>query len=88
MSRVGVILIRIWLEEGADSPLRARITSTTDISRRPEETWSSVSAGEVMHLVQEWLIKFQKSKLTAGQKDSRDEIVTHGRRRSGQADKE
>ena len=60
--RTAVLVIRVWLEEGDDAtpkPLRARITSTLDVSeqRAPDMT-AAASEKEIVNAVRAWLRAF------------------------------
>lgn len=58
--RTAVLVIRAWLEEEkVESPLRARITSTLDVSApRATETVVAASEEEVVKAVRDWLRAF------------------------------
>jgi hypothetical protein len=51
-----VLVIRVWFEDGAEAPLRARITRTLDVSAPDErETSAAVSEQEIMRAVRGWI---------------------------------
>jgi hypothetical protein len=53
--RIGVLVIRAWREEGAETDaLRARITSTNDLAQPPVEAVST-SETEIVEIVRAWL---------------------------------
>jgi hypothetical protein len=53
--RIGVLVIRAWLEEGTDADrLRARITRTSDVTQPAVEA-VSISEVEIVEIVREWL---------------------------------
>lgn len=56
--RAGVIVVRVWIESGAPAPLRARITTSSDLST--DEQTIAVAAGveEIMAAVRAWLESF------------------------------
>lgn len=58
--RTGVLVIRAWLEdENAAKPLRARITSTLDVSvPRATDKIGAASEREVVSAVRAWLRAF------------------------------
>jgi hypothetical protein len=58
--RTGVLVVRAWLEEeSAEKPLRARITSTLDVSApRAPDTIGAASEKEVVNAVRAWLRAF------------------------------
>jgi hypothetical protein len=56
--RVGVIVIRVWLERRATPPLRARITHTTDLGARAEVVTAAASVDEICAQVRAWLHDF------------------------------
>jgi hypothetical protein len=49
--RVGVLVVRVWLEQQAMDRLRARITRRLDISRPPEEVTTAASIDEICTIV-------------------------------------
>ena len=55
--RVGVIVVRIWIE-GSGSSVRARITRTLDIAARTEQSQLAVSEEQILDAVQEWIEAF------------------------------
>jgi hypothetical protein len=54
----GVLVVRIWVEGSGNWGLRARITSTFDISRGVEETTTVAETKAVLDAVQVWLAEF------------------------------
>jgi hypothetical protein len=56
--RTGVIVVRAWIENDASATLRARITTSSDLSS--EEQTVTVAAGidEVVAGVRDWLEAF------------------------------
>lgn len=56
---MGVIVVRAWVESGAPTPLRARITTSYDLST--DEQTIAVAAGveEIMAAVRAWLETFR-----------------------------
>jgi len=56
--RVGVIVIRVWLEKRAAPALRARITRTVDLAAHDETVTVAASADEICAQVRTWLDDF------------------------------
>jgi hypothetical protein len=57
MARVptGLLIIRVWVEQGSPSPLRAQIRHTADVSARFEPAWTYADVQAVGDAVQAWL---------------------------------
>jgi len=53
--RTGVFVVRAWLEEERPGALRARITSTLDVSRRDVAVSTASKAEEIERAVRAWL---------------------------------
>jgi len=54
--RTGVLVIRAWLEDGAETDtLRARITRTSDIAEAAASQEVSASETEILAIVRSWL---------------------------------
>jgi hypothetical protein len=53
--RVGLFLVRAWIEPGSSSPLRAQIRRTTDVSRRFEQRLTVAEEEAVVAAVQAWI---------------------------------
>jgi len=55
--RVGLAIVRVWLEDGHPSPLRARVTTIDDITGPPSEStvWSGGEREAVLAHVDAWL---------------------------------
>jgi hypothetical protein len=53
--RIGLFLIRVWIEPGSSSPLRAQIRSTTDVSRGFEQRLTVAEKEAVVAAVQTWI---------------------------------
>jgi hypothetical protein len=56
--RVGVIVVRVWLEERAAPTLRARITRTVDVAAHDETVTMAASVDEICTQVRTWLDDF------------------------------
>jgi hypothetical protein len=56
--RIGVIVIRVWLEQRATAALRARITRTVDLAARNESVTVAGTADEICAQVRSWLDDF------------------------------
>lgn len=53
--RVGLLIIRAWLEEGSAEPLRAQIRLTTDVATGFERALTVTRAEQVGAAVDAWL---------------------------------
>lgn len=53
--RVGMLVIRAWVEGGSSSPLRARVRWTTDVSSGFEHSLTAVEVDAVLASVETWL---------------------------------
>ena len=53
--RVGLFVIRAWLEPGSSSPLRAQIHRTTDVSQGFEQRLTVAEREVVVAAVQAWM---------------------------------
>jgi hypothetical protein len=59
VERTGVLVIRVWLEQGlAQDALRARITQTLDISVPNAVEKAASSEPEIVDAVEQWLRAF------------------------------
>ena len=59
VERTGVLVIRVWLEEGLEQDaLRARITQTRDISSPKRTETAAASEREIVAAVEKWLRAF------------------------------
>jgi len=56
-SRIGLFVIRAWIEPGSSSPLRAQIRSTTDVSRGLEQRLTVAAREAVVAAVQHWILE-------------------------------
>ncbi len=56
--RTGLLIIRVWIEEGSSEPLRAQIRLSNDVSAGIERTLTLARAEAVCATVQEWLAGF------------------------------
>jgi hypothetical protein len=52
---VGLLVIRAWLEEGSESPLRVNVRLTADTDRGFERELAFSEPEQVETLVREWL---------------------------------
>jgi len=63
---VGLMNIRVWLEEGSSEPLRVQVNLTTDVSAGFERTLALTQAPALVAAVEEWLAEFlRKAKETS-----------------------
>jgi hypothetical protein len=51
----GVLIIRAWIEQGSEQPLRAHIRYTTDISSGAERSMTLTRVDAVCRAIQDWL---------------------------------
>ncbi len=62
VEKTGVLVIRAWLEEGLETnALRARITSTVDLSADETLETTAASEEEILAAVEAWLRAFRGS---------------------------
>ncbi|PWI09951.1 hypothetical protein DIZ27_12665 [Streptomyces sp. NWU339] len=54
-SGTGVMIIRVWVEEGSAQPLRAHIRLTDDVASGVERSMTLTRVNAVCRVVQEWL---------------------------------
>ena len=66
--RIGLFVIRAWIEPGSSSPLRAQIHSTTDVSHGFEQRLTVAEREAVVAAVQAWM-----SQVLAGSPASEDD---------------
>jgi len=62
--RVGLLLIRAWVEPGSSSPLRAHIRRTTDASLGFEQSSTVAEKDAVVAAVEAWLAEILADSLT------------------------
>ena len=53
--RTGLLIIRAWIEEGSDEPLRASVRHTTDVSVGIEHAAPLTDADATADMVRLWL---------------------------------
>jgi hypothetical protein len=51
----GVLIVRVWIEQGSSQPLRAHIRCTTDISSGDERSMILTQVDAVCQAVRDWL---------------------------------
>jgi hypothetical protein len=51
----GVLIVRVWIEQGSTQPLRAHVRCTTDISSGDERSMTLTRVDAVCQAVQNWL---------------------------------
>jgi len=56
--RTGLLIIRAWIEEGSEEPLRVQVRSVDDVSAGVERTQTLARVEEVVAAVQAWLTDF------------------------------
>jgi hypothetical protein len=62
--RIGLFLIRAWIEPGSSSPLRAQIRRTTDVSHGFEQRLIVAEKEAVVAAVQAWMSTMLADPLT------------------------
>jgi hypothetical protein len=63
--RIGLFLIRAWIEPESSSPLRAQIRRTTDVSQGFEQRWTVAEKEAVVVAVQAWISEMLADSLTS-----------------------
>jgi hypothetical protein len=63
-SRIGLFLIRVWIEPESSSPLRAHIRRATDVSRGFQQGLTVAEKEAVVAAVQAWLSEMLPGSLT------------------------
>ena len=71
-SRIGLFIIRAWVEPGSSLPLRAHIRRTTDVSQGLEQGLTVAEKEAVVAAVQAWLSEMVAGALTG--KDDSDNL--------------
>ncbi|MEA2828961.1 MAG: hypothetical protein QOG43_3400 [Actinomycetota bacterium] len=61
--RTGLLIIRAWIEEGSEEPLRAQVRIIDDVSAGVERTQALARVEEVVATVQAWLADFLSGQL-------------------------
>lgn len=56
--RIGVLVVRAWLEDASEAVLRARITQTLDIAAQDQVVIVTASSEDVCDAVRAWLDAF------------------------------
>ena len=55
ISRIGLLIVRVWVEEGSSEPLRAHVRLTTDVSSGFEQGMTLSRVPAVCQAVETWL---------------------------------
>ena len=58
VGRAGVMIVRIWVEDGHEQSLRARLTESSDLSSPEQTTRAASSVDEVVQIVRRWAEQF------------------------------
>jgi hypothetical protein len=58
--RAGVMIVRIWVEQGNEGRLRARLTESSDLASRQQTTHSAATVDEIVALVRGWAETFER----------------------------
>jgi hypothetical protein len=56
--RVGILILRAWLDPGAEPRLRVRITHTLDIDRHEPTVEAAAMVEDACDVVRAWLTEF------------------------------
>ena len=56
--RTGVLVLRVWIEAGSDSGLRARITTEDELGSRERVSAVAGSVEQVVQFVEQWVKGF------------------------------
>jgi hypothetical protein len=62
--RIGLFIIRAWIEPGSSSPLRAQIRRTTDVSQGFEQRLTVAEEEAVVAAVRVWMSKMLADSFT------------------------
>ena len=62
----GLLIIRAWVEDGSDEPLRAEVRITNDVSAGFQRTVTLARADEVRATVEAWLADVLEASVSAG----------------------
>jgi hypothetical protein len=65
MQETAVLIVRAWLEDGTETPLRARIIHTLDVTGHGEILTAVATQEEIHAAVQTWLDAFMADRLAA-----------------------
>ncbi|HZQ81932.1 MAG TPA: hypothetical protein VFB25_08155 [Gaiellaceae bacterium] len=60
--RAGVLIIRLWVEPGAEGQLRARLTQSRDLASRDQTTHAAGSVDEIVDHVRAWAEDFSEAR--------------------------
>jgi hypothetical protein len=55
--RTGLLIIRAWIEDGSEDPLRAQVSVTHDVAGGIEHTLTLVRAADVTQVVDDWILE-------------------------------
>jgi hypothetical protein len=64
--RIGVLVVRGWLEDASETPFRARITQTLDISACDDIVILASNSEDVCDAVAAWLAAFHQHRTPGG----------------------
>jgi hypothetical protein len=56
--RAGVMIVRIWVEQGHEQSLRARLTESSDLASSEQTTRAAASVDEIVEIVRRWAEQF------------------------------
>jgi hypothetical protein len=69
-SRTGLLIVRVWVEEGSSEPLRAHIRLTTDVSSGFEDSLTLSQVRAVCEAVETWLGNVVSGRVIVGHDNS------------------
>lgn len=52
------MIVRIWVEQGHEQGLRARLTESSDLASREQVSHSAASVEEIVAIVRSWAARF------------------------------
>lgn len=56
--RTGVLVLRMWIEPGAEDGLRARITTSDDLGSEERTSVVAADVDEILRIVRAWVDAF------------------------------
>jgi hypothetical protein len=55
--RTGLLILRVWIEDGSADPLRAQVSVTHDVEGGIERTLSLAHPADVTRVVDDWILE-------------------------------
>jgi hypothetical protein len=65
--RTGLFMVRVWTEDQAAQPFRARVTSVLDVAAPEQVVNASASADDICDRLRAWLDAFTSAERPTGQ---------------------